>query len=53
MKLEFSITLFSESILQTVNKKCELKVTLKKRVLTFEEIKEIIEKAPGPDELPF
>ena len=53
MKLEFSISLFSESILQTINKKCDLEIRVKKRELTYEEIKEIIEKAPGPDDLPF
>lgn len=54
MNVEFSVTFFSESILQTIHKKCELKINLKKRELTFEEIKEIVENVQSPyEELPF
>lgn len=54
MKIEFIINIFSENILQPIESSCEIKINLKKRELTKEEINEIIEKLPSEeDDLPF
>lgn len=49
-KIEFSIHLFSDNILQPIESSCELKIDFKKRQITDEEIAEIIEKLPDYDE---
>lgn len=51
--IEFNITIFSESILQTMEESCSMKIITRKKLLTDDEIKEIFEKAPDPDDLPF
>lgn len=50
MKIEFSIVLFSDNILQAIESKCELKINYKERQVTDEEINELIEKLPDYDE---
>lgn len=53
MKIKFSLHLFSENILQSIESHCELKINFKQRELTNEEIEEVIKKVPEYDDLPF
>jgi len=53
MTVEFEISLYSESILQTITKKCLLTINVRTRQFAIDEIREIVEKTPGPYELPF
>lgn len=53
IKIDFNVKLFSENVLQTIDSNCELKINLKSRDLTKDEITEIIEKIPEDDDLPF
>lgn len=51
--VDFSITLFSESILQTIERACKMKINVRKKEMSVDEIKELFDKVPDPDELPF
>jgi hypothetical protein len=53
MKINFSIVLFSENILQPVERTITLNVKLKKRAITDKEIDDFIKKLPEEDDLPF
>ncbi|MEP0212072.1 MAG: hypothetical protein ABJD66_02575 [Cellulophaga sp.] len=53
MKIKFSLHLFSENILQSIESHCELKINYKQRELSKDEIEEIIKKVPEYDDLPF
>ncbi|WP_318311879.1 hypothetical protein [Flagellimonas crocea] len=53
--LEFTITMFSDNILQPIESSCELKFNFKERDITQKEIEEVIEKSieEEDDDLPF
>lgn len=53
MKIKFSLHLFSENILQSIESHCELKINFKQRELSNEEIEEVIKKIPEYDDSPF
>ncbi|MCD8445678.1 hypothetical protein [Tenacibaculum finnmarkense] len=53
MKIKFSLHLFSENILQSIESHCELKINFKQRELSNEEIEEVIKKVPEYDDIPF
>jgi len=53
INIVFNINVFSENILQPIESNCELKIKLKTRKLTKEELTEIIEKLPEEDDVPF
>jgi hypothetical protein len=53
MKIKFSLHLFSENILQSIESHCDLKIDYTVRELTKDEIEEIIKKVPEFEEIPF
>lgn len=53
IKIDFNVKLFSENVLQTVESNCELKINLRIRELSKDEITEIISRIPEDDDLPF
>ncbi len=53
MKIKFSLHLFSENILQSIESYCELKINFKQRELSDEELEEVIKKVPEFDDLSF
>lgn len=53
MKIKFSLHLFSENILQSIESHCDLKINYTSRDLTKDELEEIIKKVPDYDEIPF